>query len=706
MLSDQTRDIKHFFFSQYLADGVRVTGEIVLPAVTFAAFGRLQEGLIISMGAFCVSISDAPGPLVHKRNGMMYCNICIFLMALLTGFANTNIISLGLLILFASFFFTMFSVFGERAGAIGTASLLIIILRMAYPVTVVQSLLNALLILGGGIWYMVIALALYRLRPYRPLQRALGDCIREMAKFLRIKAGLFSPATNLEDIYQQLVEQQVAVNTTQDAVRELLFKSRVTMKESTTMGRKLVITFVNVVDLYEQMMANWYDFERLREKYNNTGMLDDVGEIMTRMSNELDDISYDIQSNLFTHQRYSPLHDLELLKQKIDFNIQPGRSLLSLKKVLVNLRKLYVKMQEIYSYFDNKPVSGKGLRTEVEYSKFVAHQAIAPSVFISNLGLTSSVFRHALRMTIACVLGFMVSKLISYGHHSYWVLLTIAIILKPGFSLTKTRNFDRLIGTLTGGIIGILIIGFIQNSTALFAIMVLLMIGTYTFQRLRYIVMVICMTPFILILFNFLGLGILDLASERLLDTAIGSVIAFLASYFLFPYWEAKHLPGYMSEVISANLNYLIKLAQKICGQQPSSLSYKLTRKEVFVTTANLSAAFQRMQSEPKNKQLNISPIHEFVVLNHVLSSNIASVSAAVTSSTACSKLTLRPLKKAISTMQEVLLEMDKEKQVNTIKFDTSTQVEEPASQSIITQLQFLEKVTTDLSRVIKLITH
>ena len=61
------------------------------------------------------------------------------------------------------------------------------------------------------------------------------------------------------------------------------------------------------------------------------------------------------------------------------------------------------------------------------------------------------------------------------------------------------------------------------------------MIGTYTFQRLNYIVMVIFMTPYILIFFNFLGMGFVDVAEERLLDTRIGSLLAFLASYLLFP---------------------------------------------------------------------------------------------------------------------------------------------------------------------------
>ncbi len=55
-------------------------------------------------------------------------------------------------------------------------------------------------------------------------------------------------------------------------------------------------------------------------------------------------------------------------------------------------------------------------------------------------------------------------------------------------------------------------------------------------------------------------------------------------------------------------------------------LEYKLVRKEVYVSSANVAAAFQRMLSEPKNKQRNSKLMHQFVVLNHILFSNIATV--------------------------------------------------------------------------------
>src|SRR5206468_664813 len=95
---------------------------------------------------------------------------------------------------------------------------------------------------------------------------------------------------------------------------------------------------------------------------------------------------------------------------------------------------------------------------------------------------------------------------------------------------------------------------------------------------------------------------------------------------FLFPHWESRELENYMAKMLEANLSYLQKIVDSLSGIPVSVLDYKLARKDVYVSSANLSAAFQRMLSEPKSKQLDSSKVHQFVVLNHILFSNVATV--------------------------------------------------------------------------------
>src|ERR1700761_9717744 len=106
----QLRDVKSFFYSQYFSDGIRITIGVLLPCLVLAQLGHFDTGISLSLGALCVSGVDTPGPLAHKRNAMAICNLCIFIVAVTTGFARLNIYTLGLEITVFSFLFSMFTV--------------------------------------------------------------------------------------------------------------------------------------------------------------------------------------------------------------------------------------------------------------------------------------------------------------------------------------------------------------------------------------------------------------------------------------------------------------------------------------------------------------------------------------------------------------------------------------------------------------------
>ncbi|MEO6358311.1 MAG: FUSC family membrane protein [Ferruginibacter sp.] len=703
-MKENRQDIQYFFFSQYLSDGVRTTLEIILPSVIFAQFHRLDLGLIMSTGALCASLADGPGPVEHKRNGMLYCILFTFLMTLVTGLVNTNIVLMGLLVLLSSFFFTMFSVFGNRAASLGTAALLIMVLRMDRISTPLNVFLESLLVVAGGFWYLLTALLFFRLYPYRPSQRLLGTCLHETARYLKIKSAMYESSSNIIDEYRKLVAQQVIVNEKQDELRELLYKNREMMKDPTDTGKLLMVTFADVVDLFENIMATWYDYKLLRERFGHTGLLNDVSVIIQNLADEIDRIGLAIQSNNNYKTQYLLLPALNELKAKIDGLEENGNSNLVLKKILVNIRNLGERTDELMNYFKAGTAEKRPVRTDTDYARFVSHQVISAGEFFSNLTLQSAVFRHSLRMMITCMTGFIIAKLLPNAHHGYWILLTIIVILKPGFSLTKQRNLERLFGTIAGGIIGVLLIYFIHDRDILFSIIIIFMLVTYTFIRVNYIVTVIFMTPYIIILFNLLGIGSITVAEERLLDTAIASVLAFAGSYFLFPHWESVQLESYMINVLKSNRDYLQQLLSFFSGKKPSSIEYKLVRKQLYISSANLSAAFQRMLSEPKSKQLSSQHIYEFVVLNHVLSSNIASLTGSMINKEPVmmtSKEILLPVKKSITILKQSLLQLDHEVQEEEMMFTkTMTSNDIHSDKQLTEQLNFIYKVSGDIGKI------
>jgi len=624
------REIQYFLYSQSFADGFRTTFAILLPALLGSYFNFFEAGLTVSLGAMCISLTDAPGPIIHRRNSMFITCGITFCITCITAWARLNIYTMGLEIVLVTFFFSMFTLYGNRASSVGNAAILIMILTMDTPIESQMVLPHALLILAGAVFYSLVSMLLHTLQPYRIAQRALADCIREIAAYLSIKADFYNVTTNLDDNYKKLVAQQIVVNEKQDAAREMFFKTRQIVTESTSEGRRLVFTFVETVDLFEDITAAYYDYALLRTQFAYTGALEIINHSLKKISFELDSMALAIQANTSFTTTFDYDEELRQLKLEIDRIAPRGQAqTLVLRKILVNIRKMLDDLKNVNQYFEGEI---KTDRTRLDHSNFVSHQSLDPKIFWNNMALQSSAFRHALRMCIACFAGFIIVNSISYGHHSYWVLMTIAFMLKPAFSLTKQRNVERIIGTLAGGVIGVLVLIFIPNKNVQFIIMIMFMIATYSFMRIQYLVTVICMTPYILILFSYLGNNFKIVAEERIFDTLLGCTIAFLAGYFLFPRWESDQLKDYLQGIIKANAAYLQKIIEALSGRKPTMLEYKLARKDVYLNSANLSAAFQRMLSEPKNKQKKEKDIHQFVVLNHILFSNIASVATTLLS--------------------------------------------------------------------------
>jgi len=692
------REAHYFFYSQAFADGFRATVVIVLPALIGSYLNYFQTGLIISLGAMCVSLTDAPGPVLHKRNGMLAAAGFAFIIAIITSLAQTNVYTMAAEIVFVTFFFSMFNVYGARASAVGNAAVLIVILTMDTTVPRNDILLHALFIFGGGLFYCSISLLLNIIRPYRTAQRALGDCIREIATYLSIRADFYNVHTDLDEGYKKMVAQQIIVNEKQDSVRELFYKTRQLVEESTDESRKLVFTFVETVDLFEDITASYYDYRLLRERFGDSGALDLIHFALKKIVSELNAVGIAIETNTSFRKKFDYDEEVRQLKREVDVLAVQSADKLVLKKIIVNIRNLFTGLVTIEEYFEQNV---KRKKTRGNHSHFVSHQSMHPRVFLDNLSLPSSSFRHAVRVSLACLAGFIIIKIFAYGNYSYWILLTIAFILKPAFSLTRERNVQRIVGTVAGAVIGVIVLYYIENKTALFIVMVLLMTGTYSFMRINYLLMVICITPYVFILFTFLGVPFQQVAKERILDTVIGCAIAFLASYILFPKWEREDLKTYMQKMVDANAAYLQKIIEALSGKVVSMLEYKLARRDVYLHSANLSALFQRMLSEPKSKQQSETKVQQFVVLNHILFSNFATVATTLLSREV--KVYPEELLQLAKKVERKLLIGEKEEVRQEVKLNAPSAT---SGDDILMkeQLQFIYTVSNDIHKLIKTI--
>ncbi len=629
---DYIKEYKSFIHSYYFAEGVRITVGVTLPAIVLNYFGLLPVGLAISLGAICVSVSDIPGPVKLRRNGMLASLVINFFVALITGFVAPLPVALGVLIFGFCFLFSMVGVYGGRVNSIGVAGLLVMVLSIYHLHTGWEVVRNALFIAAGGVWYILFSLALYSFRPYRLVQQALGDSILAIADYLRTRALFYDKHVKYDAVYRRMMEEQAIVQQKQLLLRELIFKSRNIIKESTTTGRTLLMIFTDTVDLFERITTTFYAYESMHTYFDNSEVLPRFQQMIYAVTNELDETGIAIQSGSASREPdrlQKKLEDLQAyFKSYSAANRNPDNleAFISLKKILQSLEDITARIYTLHHYSKYDTAKAKEYVSSLDHSQFVTPTDLGWKTLRDNFSWNSSAFRHALRVSIATAAGYIVSHLFEFGH-GYWILLTIVVILKPAYSVSRERNYQRLGGTIAGALIGLAILYFVKDTTALFIIMLVLMTGAYSFMRTRYLVSVVFMTPYILIMFYLLGTdNFQTILRDRLLDTAIGSGIAFGASFLLVPAWEHVQMRSLMADAVSNTLLYYKNVTAAFAGTPASNLDYKLSRKNAFVALANLSEAFTRMLSEPKSKQKNGPKVHQFVVMNHMLNSHIATL--------------------------------------------------------------------------------
>ena len=627
---DYGAEFKKYFTSHQTSLAIRVTFSVVLPPLVFYYLHAMPVGAAMSIGALCTSLTDTPGPPHHRRNGF-YASIALnCITALVVGLTNTWPLLLGAEIVIFSFLFSYIAVYGTRAGSVGVLALLVLVLTIDSQRSQTEALKHSLFIALGGVWYAFLSLVLYRIFPYRLAQQAVGESIISVSRYFRVKARFYEQPDGFDDAYTALMKEQVVLQEQQDQVRELLFKTRRIVNDSTPKSRVLLMMFVDSVDLFEMILSSQQDYRFLHEQFDGKGILVEMGALISTMADELESIGIAVQASE-PHNLELPLRarikELEKALERIrrtDDEALEGS--ISLQHILHNIRDILERMNRLSLYTHYDGLTAAGQKGEIDYTRFITHQPIDLEVFVDNLNLRAQVFRHALRLSLAMLVGYIVSRFLPWGH-GYWILLSISVILKPIFGSTKKLYFQRLGGTLIGAALGGLLLYFVANGLVLMAVMIVTMIIGYSMQRRDYLVYSIFLTIFVLIAFHFLyNHDFRVIVRDRVVDTAIGSCIALAAAFIFIPSWSHETMRESMREMIRASQRYFALVARSYIGRTAAVNDFKVARKDAFVALANLSDNFQRILTEPRSKQRHVPFMHQFVVSCQMFTAHTASL--------------------------------------------------------------------------------
>lgn len=631
---DYGKQFRSFINSYYVGEGVRMTIGILLPSIIAAYFNALPIGINISLGALGIAISDNPGPILHRKNGFFAGSILLFLVAILVGLSSFIPWLYGIILPILCFIFSIIGVFGTRAASIGVAALLILVLQADHHYKDVgNALLISLYIGAGAVWYSFLSLALYQLRPYKIVQQSLGEYFETIGKYLKTKGNLFNSTINLETTYSQLLQLQTTALERQNLTAEIIFKTRSFVKESTPISRNLMLAFLDVTDLLDTIMTSHQDYKTLHSFTPAQPLLQGYMQCIQQLGNYLEETGIALKGGTSTikslaieqliqplRNQYAALHANEISSNSISI-------LISLKQILDSIEAVAARIKTLETYISNKEKISRKKIKETNPEDFISHQRISIDVIIDNLSFQSNIFRHSLRIALAALSAYIIAHFFLLGH-SYWLLLTVIVILKPAYNLTKKRNKERLTGTLIGAAVGAALLYFIHSDTLLLIILTISMFIAYSFMRTNYIISVIAITVYVLLLYHLLNFNNYRLLiTDRVIDTAIGSALAIVFSFILPPIWENTQLNNLLYKAINSCAQYFQALNNALTGNQPyEKNSIRLLRKESWISASNVSDSFNRMLSEPKHQQIHLPQIHQLVVVLYMANAHLATL--------------------------------------------------------------------------------
>lgn len=614
-------------FSKAILIAIAVT----VPILLSIRWGHLEIGLALCFGAFWSSPSDVSGNFRHKKFGILFSALLVMLVSFIGGYLKFEtwllIPVLGLL----TFAIAFISVYGFRASLISFSGLLALVLSFAHESKELEIYEYALLIGAGGLWYLLLAVLWYRINPKAQTEELFWETYRLTAEFLETRAKLVGPKMDRLELQSKLYEIQSKLIEHHETLREILLLSRKSSGRSSYQAKRLLI-FVELIDMLETAIANPVNYDKMDALFgDHPEFIESFQNLIFEMAGQLriiaeagTDQSKFPKNSKLVHYFGKVEHEIASFRKETGTEDYEG--FLMLQNLLQYLEKQFEKLKKIKWLLGNPDMGSVDLVDQAAAKRFIVAQDYDPKLLLSNFSFRSAIFKHSLRLSVTVMIGYALGNFFDF-QNPYWILLTIIVIMRPSYGLTKSRTKDRIIGTLIGGAIATGFVFLIQNPYMFGALGVVSLVIAFSMVQKNYRAGATFITLTVVFVYAIIRPDVITVIQYRVLDTLIGAGLSFVAMLWILPAWGFMEIREQIKNSVKANRAFLAQIARYYEQKGKVTTTYKVSRKEAFVETSNLSSAFQRMAQEPVSKQKNLDKIYELVVLNHTFLSSLASFS-------------------------------------------------------------------------------
>ena len=211
-----------------------------------------------------------------------------------------------------------------------------------------------------------------------------------------------------------------------------------------------------------------------------------------------------------------------------------------------------------------------------------------------NVVLSAASWRYGLRLALCIGIAQVLVSIVPVPR-SYWVALTITFVLKPDFGSVFSRALLRALGTVAGLAVAAAVLTLVPRGWWDVPVMLVLapLIPALTPRGYGY--QTAAITPVILLLSDILNHQGTGLLVPRLVDSLMGCAIALVAGYLLWPESWHTRVGDRLADAVADTARYV----ESAFGEGTEPAARARMRRRLYRDLSAIRTEFQRALTEP-----------------------------------------------------------------------------------------------------------
>ncbi len=591
---------------------------LALPLVAGVAWGQLSAGLVAGTGALNVAFSDSQEPYRQRARRMLAASALVGFAVFAGALCGHNQVIAVVASTVWAFAAGMLVALSPAAADLGAISLVVLVVYSAFPMSPEKAVFSGLLAFAGGVLQTLLAVAFWPLRRYAPERRALGELYREMARAAAspVRATEAPPATEQSTQAQHVLATLAGDHSIEaDRYRSLLIQAeRMRLSVMTLARLRTRIQREDPANPAGGILDRYFVLSsRMLISLGNSLVVGEPAGAAQEELPELDDLAEQLRAQVGTHS--SPVSAmLADARSQMDAMAGQLRSAVDMAAHATPAGLAAFDRRE-----SRKPW---GLRLGGTIATLRA-----------NLSLNSAAFRHAVRLAVCIAIGDALGRGLEF-RRSYWLPMTIAIVLKPDFTATFSRGVLRLIGTFAGLLVATAMFHVLPAGNGVqVAFIAVLMFVLRCYGPANYGILVVAVTALVVLLIALTGDMPRAVIAARGWNTLAGGAIALIA-YWVWPTWERTRAPEAMAQMLDAYREYFRTVRESyLAPDKPFAHELDRTRLDGRRARSNFEASVDRLSAEPGVSGESVQRFRAMLASSHRLAHALMAFESGLTTS-------------------------------------------------------------------------